>query len=176
MYRVQNNFLCITYLPKLDKKENSHENIAWSEMGKQNLQAKKVNCFYKLKQLQVTPISYEFTSTMVIVKNILRPTTDSWLSVDWWSTCSRFSLVFRLPTVGNLLVACRLSVGRQSVDMSCFSQLPAHYSRWIFNQSEFVKYPSCFNSEMCWFWIMLEKLFGNEAHELLGMYLEIFGY
>ena len=78
MYWVQNHFLYITYLPKLDKKENSHENIAWSEMGKQNLQAKKVNCFHKFKQLQVAPISYEFTCIMVIiVKNISRAATDS---------------------------------------------------------------------------------------------------
>ena len=28
------------------QKENSHEGITWSEIGKQNVQAEKVYCFY----------------------------------------------------------------------------------------------------------------------------------
>ena len=33
------------------QKENSHEGITWSEMGKQNVQAEKVYCTTKLKSL-----------------------------------------------------------------------------------------------------------------------------
>ena len=36
------------------QKENSHEGITWSEMGKQNVQAEKVYCHEKLRTVKWT--------------------------------------------------------------------------------------------------------------------------
>ena len=38
------------------QKENSHEGITWSEMGKQNVQAKKVYCSVLRQQCRMLPI------------------------------------------------------------------------------------------------------------------------
>ena len=40
------------------QKENSHEGITWSEMGKQNVQAKEVYCVYKPQKVR-TPTEFE---------------------------------------------------------------------------------------------------------------------